>query len=73
MRRKLKEAGIANHKVVFSTEKPIKPQQNEEIAGFSDENKPFKKSVPGSLVFVPNVAGYLLAYETFRCLISPSE
>ena len=54
MRKKLKERGIAHGKVVFSPELPVK-------TGVSE---------PGSLSFVPPVAGYVIAGEVVRDLLS---
>ncbi len=63
MRRELRKRGIAKLKVVYSKEEPI--------ASFcSDEPLPSgKKSVPGSVSFVPSVAGLVLAGEVIKDLI----
>lgn len=61
MRRELKKRGIvAGVKVVFSTEQPLKPAQLEESA---------KRQTPGSMPFVPPVAGMILAGEVIKDLI----
>lgn len=55
VRRELKNRGIAHHKVLFSTEEPITPAPL-----CSEEGR---RAIPGSTVFVPPVAGILLARE----------
>ena len=54
MRKKLKEFGVKNLKVVFSDEVPKK---------FSDEK------IIGSIAFVPSVAGLILAAEVVKDII----
>lgn len=61
MRRELKKRGIDSLKVVYSTEPPIKPMESEE--------KSRKKQVPGSISFVPSVAGLIIAGEVVKDLI----
>ena len=58
MRRELKNIGVESLKVVFSTEQPIKPV-------FQPENES-KRSVPGSVSFVPSVAGLIAAGEVIK-------
>ena len=62
MRRELKNLGINSLKVVFSTEQPIKPL-------FQPENED-KRSVPGSVSFVPSAAGLIAAGEVIKELIN---
>lgn len=59
MRHELKKRGIKSLKCVYSTEKPLKPYDslNEE------EDISSKRHVPGSIAFVPSVAGLLIAGE----------
>ncbi len=57
MRRELKRCGIEHLKVVYSKEPPIKTVQQGE------------RPVPGSLAFVPSVAGLILAGEVIKDLI----
>lgn len=66
MRRELKKRGIERLKVVYSKEKPIKAA---EAAGH-DAGVPDGESgcVPGSVAFVPPVAGLILAGEVIRDL-----
>ena len=54
MRKKLKEFGVKNLKVVFSDEVPKK---------FSNEK------IIGSIAFVPSVAGLILAAEVVKDII----
>ena len=54
MRKELKNRGIFDHKVLYSTELPQKPAQEE-------EPPPGRRSIPGSLSWVPSVAGLMLA------------
>ncbi len=62
MRRELKRRGIEKLKVVYSEEEPVRPVQNEQAAGG-------RRSTPGSMAFVPPVAGLLAAGEVVRDLI----
>lgn len=61
MRRELKKRGIKGVKVVYSKEEPISPSADEQTAN----GKPFV----GSVVFVPAVAGLLMANEVVKDLI----
>lgn len=63
MRRELKKRGIEHLKVLYSTEKPIPPQAQEKG---EDEGK---RLPPGSISFVPPVAGLLIAGEVVRDLL----
>jgi len=65
MRRECKKKGIEKLKVVYSTEKPIKP-----LYETDDEDGSFRRrNTPGSVAFVPSVAGLVLAGEVVRDLI----
>ena len=59
MRRELKKRKIDQLKVVYSTEEAKKPQQQE-------ENK--DRLPPGSIAFVPSVAGLIVASEVVKDL-----
>ncbi len=63
MRKELKERGIRHLKVVYSKEMPIKPQAD------SKETVESGRPVPGSISFVPPVAGLILASEVVKDLI----
>lgn len=53
VRKELRARGVEHHMVVFSPEKPMRPEQLE-------APPPGRRSVPGSLVWVPASAGLLL-------------
>ena len=57
MRRELKKRGVDSLKVLYSTEEPIK--QNEENSA---------KPTPASIAFVPSVAGLIIAGEVIKDL-----
>jgi tRNA A37 threonylcarbamoyladenosine dehydratase len=65
MRRELKSRGIDALKVVYSAEPPIKPMKSEEEST--------KKQIPGSMSFVPPVAGLIIAGEVVKDLIGYPE
>ncbi len=65
MRRELKARGIRKLKVVFSTEPPITPLAMEDDKTLA----PQKRQAPGSVSFVPSVAGLILAGEVIKDLI----
>ena len=60
MRYELKKRGIKKLKVLFSTEEPIKPTAEKDERG---------KVPPGSISFVPSVAGLLIGGEVIKDLI----
>lgn len=60
MRTELKKRGIKKLKVVYSKEQPIKVQKNN-TGQITSENKGRIKDVPGSVAFVPSVAGLIIA------------
>jgi len=64
MRRELKKRGIENVKVVFSTEEAKTPLP----ASDSDVKGTAGRPTPGSLAFVPSVAGLLMAAEIVKDL-----
>lgn len=61
MRRELKNRGIFHLKVVYSKEKPIDVSDRQ-----TEEDPGMRRSVPGSVSFVPPVAGILIAGEVIR-------
>ena len=62
MRRELKKRGVRQLKVVYSQESPLTPE-------CSDEEPPVgRRAVPGSVAFVPSVAGLIIAGEVVRDL-----
>lgn len=62
MRRELKKRGITHLDVLFSTEEPIKPLELEDLPEG-------KRSVPGSVMWVPAVAGLRMAQHIILKLI----
>lgn len=60
MRRELKKRGIEHVKVLYSKEEPL-------ASGLTDEET--GKAVPGSIAFVPSVAGLMIAGEVIKDLI----
>lgn len=65
MRRELKARGISNLKVLYSPEKPIDIRGKE-----TKEEKGNRRQIPGSVSFVPPVAGLLIAGEVIRDLLA---
>lgn len=65
MRAELKKRGIKKLKVVYSKEQPIKIQKNEN-SQITLENAGRIKDVPGSVAFVPSVAGLIIAGEVIK-------
>ncbi len=53
VRKELRNRGVEHHTVVFSPEEPLEPEQFE-------APPPGRRSVPGSLVWVPAAAGLLM-------------
>ncbi len=66
MRYELKKRGVKKLKVVYSKEKPLTPLENVEC----DETS--KKATPGSVAFVPSVAGLIIASEVVKDLCQDS-
>ena len=72
MRKELKKRGVTHLKVVYSAETPL-----ETANGSADNPLPegeflegsSRRSIPGSVAFVPSVAGLILAGEVIRDLI----
>lgn len=60
MRRELRKRNIQKLTVVYSTEKATKPAQSEEL------NSTVRRQIPGSVSFVPPVAGLIAAGEVIR-------
>lgn len=60
MRKELKSKGIKKLKVIYSKEEPIKPVYY---------NNETKKQIPGSISFVPSVAGLIIAGEIVKDIL----
>lgn len=61
MRKELKARNVKHMKVVYSKEEPIRPKVVEESTT--------KKCIPGSISFVPSVAGLIMAGEVIKDII----
>lgn len=66
MRKELKNRGIKKLKVLYSKEEPIKINND---SNSIEEKKETKKQVPGSISFVPSVAGLIISGEVVKDLI----
>ncbi len=66
MRQKLKKLGVQDLKVVYSTEKAMKPN-------YPSDMPPQRKVAPGSVAFVPSVAGIIAGSEVIKDLIGYSN
>lgn len=64
MRKELKKRNINELKVVYSTEEPIKLK----LQNYEEKNVT-KRQVPGSISFVPSVAGLIIAGEVVKEII----
>ena len=71
MRRELKKRGIEHLKVVYSKEVPMIPRGAEEIKQERSvqETAVRKRQTPGSVAFVPSVAGLIIAGEIVKDLM----
>ena len=69
MRKECAKRGYKNVKVLYSQEDPIPSDPN----ALTDEELPEgRRSLPGSVAFVPSVAGLIIAGEVIKDLIAPS-
>lgn len=64
MRRELKKRNIPHLKVVYSKEEALKPRTQEAAPEGSR-----RRAVPGSIAFVPSVAGLIMAGEIIKDII----
>lgn len=67
MRTELRRRGIENVKVVFSEEAPH-PLDGDALRAVTDAEGDGKRTPPGSLAFVPSVAGLIAASEVVKDL-----
>jgi tRNA A37 threonylcarbamoyladenosine dehydratase len=73
MRKELGKRGIKHLKVVYSREGPIPPADEELHAAMLQElsiEASSRRAIPGSVSFVPSVAGLLMAGEVVQDLLS---
>lgn len=64
MRKECAKRGLKNVKVLFSTEDALSP-----AAESTEELPEGRRSIPGSVAFVPSVAGLIIAGEVIKDLI----
>jgi len=79
MRKELKKRGVKKLKVVYSRELPLRVQSGEgtgrpAVEEMNTEENPAqtvssRRSIPGSVAFVPSVAGLIIAGEVVKDLI----
>lgn len=65
MRRELKKRNVAHLKVVYSEEEPIVLEGDQPECGTGEEPR---RQTPGSVAFVPSVAGLIIAGEVVKDL-----
>ena len=63
MRKELKKRNVESLKVLYSKEKPVDISDR-----VTEEEKGARRSLPGSISFVPPVAGLMIAGEVIRNL-----
>jgi tRNA A37 threonylcarbamoyladenosine dehydratase len=76
MRRELKKRGVKKLKVVYSTEKPARPLEDMSVSCRTNCICPpgtrhkctERRDIPGSVAFVPSVAGFIIAGEVIKDL-----
>ena len=70
MRRELKKRGVKKLKVVYSEEEPVQARavQRQETEEEGNIEGSRQKSIPGSVAFVPSVAGLIIAGEVVKDL-----
>lgn len=81
MRKELKKRGISHLKVVYSTEEAVEPIPELEEALLAKSRKEpdpgrgefTRRSIPGSMPFVPGVAGLIAAGEVIKGLMKEPE
>lgn len=77
MRKELKKRGVESLKVIYSREETIKPVETEESSCSRNCICPkgttrkctIRRQIPGSISFVPSVAGLIIAGEVIKDLI----
>lgn len=77
IRKELRNRGIESVKVVYSKEEPIKPQETEDSScsrgcicpNGTTRTCTTRHQIPGSISFMPSVAGLIIASEVIKDLI----
>lgn len=67
MRQELRKRGVDRLKVVYSKEKPLVPEFTKAVE--AEASTIAKKHIPGSVAFVPSVAGLIIAGEVIKDII----
>ncbi|ABW19247.1 tRNA threonylcarbamoyladenosine dehydratase [Alkaliphilus oremlandii] len=76
MRKELRKRGVKDLKVIYSKEEPITPLEIESncktncICTKKDRTCTVKHQIPGSVSFVPSVAGLIIASQVVKDLIN---
>jgi len=81
MRKELRSRGVEALKVVYSREEPMKPIESEEASCSQSCICPkgttrkctVRHQIPGSISFMPSVAGLIMAGEVIKALIKKSN
>ncbi|MDR2486427.1 MAG: tRNA threonylcarbamoyladenosine dehydratase [Clostridiales Family XIII bacterium] len=81
MRKELRKRGVSGVKVVYSEEVPMQPVETEQTSckfgcvcpPGATRNCTDRRQVPGSIAFVPPVAGLILAGEVVRDLLAQEK
>lgn len=70
MRHELKKRGVKKLKVVYSTEAPVRPieDMSDNSNAEKEQTNAARRDIPGSVAFVPPVAGLILAGEVIKDL-----
>ena len=78
MRRELKKRGVQALKVVYSEETPRRPMDDRSVScetrcicpPETEQQRTDRKNIPGSVAFVPSVAGLIIAGEVIKDLVN---
>lgn len=73
MRRELRDRGIQGVKVLYSEEAPLKPVTPDAQMEVTPDTGVHRRQTPGSVSFVPSVAGLMMAGEVVRDLLNMNE
>ena len=69
MRNELKKRNVSSLKVVYSEEQPVTPDKEALLEYMEFADSLGSKAVPGSVSFVPSVAGLIIAGEVIKDLL----
>lgn len=72
MRKELRNRGIKSLKVLYSKEEPIKQEESMQEK-VKKEEASNKKQIPGSISFVPSVAGLIIAGEVIKDILKNKQ